>query len=407
MEPGGEYVLLRNMTDEHISLIGWTLQDSKQTTELPQLTIAPQEIVALGASELARAAAPTFTGRWFMVDGRIGNGLGNSGDQLALVDSVGIVIDALSWGDNSDLLAPPIARTDPGLPLQRYSLTDTDTAADWEPPLDDLDPTAESASPAGETVTTPQTNGSSVAPVEMGRPEASAADNLAVPDQPVSGRLSLSEVAPGQAWVELYNPQSQPNPLAGWQLDDDNPGTPPLELDAALVLQPHQFLVIRTSELAYRTKRTIRLLRPDGSVGDSLTIGDVAANTTWSRFPTQGGSWQASTPPTPGDFNQPAPLTATAAPVSVTAPVHPPAEAMEQVANVHVPASMAAHALPIDRWPQYRPMLIGLLVCAIGGSWFLLRGAAGRRAARLGLQHEGQAMAGSVDEHAALDERPT
>lgn len=372
LEPGGEYAMLQNMLAEPVTMINWSLRDGKSNTLLPAFALAPHETVAVAASELAREAATSFGGRWIVLDGRIGNGLGNSGDELALQDSVGEIIDALSWGNNTNVFAPPVALTGSGLALKRYRFPDTDSAADWAPTANASEPDPGEGRADGVPSGTQQPKQSGSAAVEMGRPEATVSVISPRQARPVGGRLSLSEVAPALGWVELYNPQAQPHSLAGWRLDDDNPATPPVELDATLVLEPYHFLVIPAPHLEYGMQSSIRLMRPDGGLGDSLTLTIATTDTTWSRFPVQGGGWQPFTPATPGDFNQPAPITPTLTPNPSREPVKA-VEVTRQVPAVAADAEplTAAQGFQLIDWRSWWPWLIGLPVCVICGSWML------------------------------------
>lgn len=58
--------------------------------------------------------------------------LGNSGDELILLDWNGSILDALSWGDSTFAFDPPVQLVSTGHSLERYPPgSDTDRASDW------------------------------------------------------------------------------------------------------------------------------------------------------------------------------------------------------------------------------------------------------------------------------------
>lgn len=122
--------------------------------------------------------------------------------------------------------------------------------------------------------------------------------------------MLLSEVVPQTAWVELYNATPVTQTLQDWRLDDGIALTTPFTLTNQ-VLDPHGFVVIDDPALGQFEPGTLQLIRADGRIADMLVYTTIASGTTWSRYPVQGGGWQAGTPPTPGDFNRPAPATPT------------------------------------------------------------------------------------------------
>ena len=93
-----EWVEIFNPQAHAVSLDGWALEDAQAIEFLPDLTIAAGEavIVVGSAVELELPA-----GRQLVVlEGpRIGSGLRNTGDRVALVDPFGVRHDAVSWGD--------------------------------------------------------------------------------------------------------------------------------------------------------------------------------------------------------------------------------------------------------------------------------------------------------------------
>lgn len=115
----------------------------------PTVTIPVGGCVVIAASEDFYTNYPDFTGDIvFIADGRIGSGLGNTGDRLILKDSEGTVIDQMSYGTDTTAFDPPCSDVDAGHSLERSPANvDTDTAEDW---IDQ-----ESPNPGSVTVPTP------------------------------------------------------------------------------------------------------------------------------------------------------------------------------------------------------------------------------------------------------------
>lgn len=111
LEPGRdadhEWVELTNLGPETVDLVGMTLRDAQASTPLPALAVPPGASVVI-AGALAEVDADA------RLEGSIGNGLGNDGDRLELLDATGRVVDAVEYGDGTDL------RPEPGETVQRW-----------------------------------------------------------------------------------------------------------------------------------------------------------------------------------------------------------------------------------------------------------------------------------------------
>jgi hypothetical protein len=117
-----------------VELADWTISDNGAGDRLPPLTLPPAGFaVVAAASEAFRSAYPAFDGSLLVLDGgRIGNGLADRGDRLALRDSDGRLADALSYGEDSTILSPAVSGVAAGHSLERSPLGhDTDSAADF------------------------------------------------------------------------------------------------------------------------------------------------------------------------------------------------------------------------------------------------------------------------------------
>lgn len=180
-------------------------------------------------------------------------------------------------------------------------------------------------------------------------------------------RVVLSEIAPGNAWIELYNGQSITQTVDGWPLDDGFPSTAPLTI-TDIVIAPHGFVVIRDDALRDFETGTLRLLRPNGNMVDTVTYTTIVDGTTWSRYPAHGGSWQANTPPTPGEWNLPPPATPTAT-IDAT---------MNASASPFAPADRAGDAGVIENDPAVLPtwmwpVFAGVVVLVGAAAWWAMR----------------------------------
>jgi hypothetical protein len=317
-DPGGEWVIVRNATTRKLHLVEWRLRDAKAETVLPTIDLRGGEAVWIGASQAVRpdnvSAAQVIT-----LPGRIGNGLGNSGDSLALLDERGQAIDALSWGEDRSVFDPPAPLVQPGQTLRRLAAMDTDTAADWSVAgavTSRIPAQTTTARPrhatTGPTATTsqPESGGAATRPAP---PLAAATQPASASPQPTMpqaqntavGNVVLSEVAPGDGWVELYNRGAASASVEGWSLADDQ-GSDPVALEGLDPLPPHGFVVVVAKTLRLGAENGhIFLIRPDGSTVDTAPVGPAGAHLGWSRYPVHGGAWLHDAPLTPGRFNQP------------------------------------------------------------------------------------------------------
>ncbi|MEX2373264.1 MAG: lamin tail domain-containing protein, partial [Dehalococcoidia bacterium] len=103
-----EWVEITNLGSAEVTLEGMTLRDPQASTPLPAVLLRSGEA-------LVAAGALAEVGTGVRLGGPIGNGLGNTGDTLYLVDAVGTVIDALAYGDAGGADAPG-----PGEALHRW-----------------------------------------------------------------------------------------------------------------------------------------------------------------------------------------------------------------------------------------------------------------------------------------------
>ncbi len=92
-----EWVELTNVGDEPVDIAGMWLRDGQGETVLPSLII-PAGASAVVAGRRAEVDAD------LRIEGAIGNGLGNDGDRLELLDAAGAAVDLVAWGSGTGLL---------------------------------------------------------------------------------------------------------------------------------------------------------------------------------------------------------------------------------------------------------------------------------------------------------------
>jgi|CXWL01.1.fsa_nt_gi hypothetical protein len=131
-DANGEWVELHNPGDSPVSLEGWALADATSADVLDAVTIPGRGFIVIAASEEFLVRYPDFNGELLVLDGRVGNGLGNEGEVLVLVEPSGRFVDAVSWGDNTDALKPSIDDAPAGHSIERLvSGTDSNRADDF------------------------------------------------------------------------------------------------------------------------------------------------------------------------------------------------------------------------------------------------------------------------------------
>ncbi len=133
---GGVWVEIYNPTDVDLTLVNWSLWDASQGETLNATIPAKGFLIISGATQAELRAKwpgiPLSTVFIQAPDGKIGNGLDSSGERLALKDSSGATIDAVSWGNDITYLNPAPAIVAQGRSMDRViNGADTNTAADF------------------------------------------------------------------------------------------------------------------------------------------------------------------------------------------------------------------------------------------------------------------------------------
>ena len=302
-EPAFEWFELTNSTDEALNLSGWSIADNRADDPLGGLVIPPRSSVVVGVSALADPSVIIA-----IVDGRIGNGLANAGDQLRLINAEGEVVNAISWGSDRSHTSVKSPTEDES--IHRASPSAAPTIGRPSPGVAPAPPAAPAPTPAA-TEDAPASNSAS----DDDEPSQALAAPQAAPTPAAVLRITeiLPAPLPGQAeWVEIHNPSDRLIDLSGWTIGDAERRT---ELSGAI--GPRSRFVIATLELddgaadliverigngLNNDADTITIYDPNGREVDRIAYGDDAL-----PAPDQGLSialdparWVVTAAPTPG-----------------------------------------------------------------------------------------------------------
>jgi hypothetical protein len=365
-ENGYEWLELLNTGPAPVTLEGWSIADARASDAIPTATIGPGALLVVAGGAGFAELHPGFTGSVVVLEGSIGNGLGNSGDQVKLLGPGGTMVDGMSYGDDAGVLDPAAPDVEAGHSLERVPAgADTDTAGDW------FDQGAPSPGErAGEV------------------PPTAAPTTAARPTLPPGARVVLNEHLPAprdvdwdgdgtagaeDEWVELYNPGDAALDLRGWQLDDiADGGSSPYAFPDGTVIAPRGYLVIfrRASGVSLNNGGdSVRLLDGAGAVVDETQYSNAKPDISLARDGDGDGAWTDALAPSPGRGNHsggtPGPQpTAGAAPTARPGPTDRPSP-VPSVTPVVSPAPSAPVPTPGARpTPDgvYLPFLVSELM---------------------------------------------
>jgi hypothetical protein len=291
---------LLNRTNQAIVLRNWTISDNMVTETLPTITIPPGTFfVVAGRVASFIVNFPGFSGLIVeMPDGTIGNALGNTGDRLILRDSRGVLIDALSYGDDTSVFDPPCPAVAAGHSLERRPAGyDTGQASDF---VDNPSPSPGQGLPALPTAT----------PTPASYPDTVVLNEFLPAPHDVDWNGD-GKIDSGDEWIELYNRGSIAVDLGGWQLDDvAGSGSALYTLPPGTSIASHGFRLFfgkQTNLSLNNDGDSVRLLWPTGLVADSFVYTTTTYDQSYSRTEDGGGTWTRTYPPSPGQPNRPAP----------------------------------------------------------------------------------------------------
>jgi uncharacterized repeat protein (TIGR01451 family) len=129
-----EWFELYNQSTSPVTLNNWRLGDNSASVRAFTTTIPARSAVIIAAELVSFTENfPSVACPVVDLGANIGNGFSNTGDRLLITDSVGSLVDAISYGSNTTILSPAISITGSvgGNSLERITLPDSDTNADW------------------------------------------------------------------------------------------------------------------------------------------------------------------------------------------------------------------------------------------------------------------------------------
>ncbi len=136
-ESGGdnEWVELYNNSGEAVDLNGWTIGDGSSNDVITEeeLVVEPGEYVVITDAETTALFWDLAEVLTVFSNSSISGGLANSGDVVEIMNAASELIDAVSYGTNTQAFDPAAPDVAAGMSVGRVDVTvDTDTAADWE-----------------------------------------------------------------------------------------------------------------------------------------------------------------------------------------------------------------------------------------------------------------------------------
>ncbi len=134
-----EWVEIYNPTDKAVSLKNWKLKDNSGllTTITANKSVPAHGFALLSKSASTWAMWPEPSSATKIELGKnIGDGLGNGGDHLLLLNPQGFEVDQVGWGDDTDVWDPAVPLVDVGSSIERLTPGfDTDEVSDWQEEL--------------------------------------------------------------------------------------------------------------------------------------------------------------------------------------------------------------------------------------------------------------------------------
>jgi hypothetical protein len=288
----GEWIELHNTLASEVDLTGWRLTDGGD------IAVSLSGVLAAhGFFLLERTSDSTVAD--IPADVIYSGSLRNSGEQLALLDSSGALIDTA----NGDGGSWPAGSSDPRWSMERWG--GEDRRGNWR-------------TYTGYFGVGVDASGRSI----RGTPRHPNSLLFPTPTPTwVPGRLVINEVLirPHYDWegtggvstadefIEIYNHGPGPVWLRGWILDDiSGSGSKPFALPGVTV-DPHEFVVFfrsKTHIALNDTGDSVRLLAPNGRMVDKIQYLRVRAyNLSYGRLPDGSNAFAYGLWPTPGEAN--------------------------------------------------------------------------------------------------------
>ncbi len=265
-----DWIEFFNSGSDAISLAGFALSDDPAVPQrwvFPEISIAPQSYLLVWASGKDRRAGELHANF----------GLSQTGESLAIYDTSGVVLDAVTFGSQQNDIS--MARVSTSAAFQ-FTTTPT---------------------PGATNVVTEPEN----LPPQIVINEFMASNGATIDDE--DGESS--------DWLELFNAGTDTVQLAGLALTDDKnePGLWPLP---DLALEPESYLLIwasgknrRAAELHTNFRLAgggefVGLYTADGWLVDGKDFGAQSRDIALARIPDGAGAFERTADPTPGATNR-------------------------------------------------------------------------------------------------------
>jgi hypothetical protein len=236
-----DWIELYNKSNKIISLEGWKLRDSLETSP----------------NNLSGCISPGGF-RKFTFSTRLNNG----GDDIRLFDKNNNLIDSLTY------FSEKIPSHEKGQSTGR----DPDGSAEWK--------VFSTPTPKNTTCKTSSTSSQSY-------PKISLSEIFANPEKG------------GREWVEIFNPSNSKTALTGWQLVDA--ANHKKELSGSVAGKSYKVFYYSSSWLN-NSGDELKLLNPTGKQVEKYSFGDSEKGTSFAKDST--GKWKITTTPTPGKTNK-------------------------------------------------------------------------------------------------------
>ena len=331
-----EFIELYNAGPVPISLAGWRLGDAGSLRNYfrfpPDAVIEPDSYVVLfGGGSPAEFAVPVYTD-----DGKIGDGLTNTGEAIHLIDDHGHEVASLfhsTWPDAQSLVSIP---PDDGalVPHKIASQAKTPFSPGYTP-----EPPAEPEKP--KTPSRP-TYALFISEVLADPPEGPAGDaNQDGQQDPYADEF-----------IELYNAGADTVSLASWQLGDSASLYDYFRFPPGAIIAPRSYVVLFGG--GKPTGFTVPVYTDDGTIGDGLTntgeaiylidkTGYLVARVSQSTWPNDQSL--VRTPPDSGAFVPHTTASPTQAPFSPGRSIATPPQSAAKIPAM-VPTT------PLQVWPN-------------------------------------------------------
>ena len=283
-----EFIELYNAGSASVDISGWRLGDSSSPDNFFQFpsdaVIEPGSYVVLfGGGNPTGFTVPVYTD-----DGRIGNGLTNSGEHIRLLDNTNTEVASVShdeWPKDQSIVrnpsdsgefAPHKTASPTGAPFSpgRAIAAESQTPETPEIPKPETPETSEPETPETPEIPKPETPETSE-PETPSKPTPTYAlvisEVLADPPSGAAGDANQD----GQRntyedeFIELYNAGSTPISLAGWRLGDSSSPDNFFQFPSDAVIEPGSYVVLFGG--GNPTGFTVPVYTDDGRIGNGLT----------------------------------------------------------------------------------------------------------------------------------------